>query len=204
MGWAHGDQELFTRDEIATLFDLDAVHRSAAQADPVKLSWLNQQWIKTIPRAALITELLPFLEAAAGHPVPRTVALEQLVELLRERSRDLAEMARLARFLVVEEIAWEEKAAAKHLRPELRPLLAELHDRLAALAEWSPPAIEAVFHAVREQHGGLALGKLAQPVRVAVTGGEVSPPIFDTLAVLGKARSVARIADAVHELRTQH
>jgi glutamyl-tRNA synthetase len=82
-------------------------------------------------------------------------------------------------------------------------MLADLHDRLAALADWSAPAIEAVSHAVREQHDGIALGKIAQPVRVAVTGGEVSPPIFDTLAVLGKARSVARIADAVHELHAR-
>ncbi|HVP28407.1 MAG TPA: glutamate--tRNA ligase [Myxococcota bacterium] len=201
LGWSHGDQEIFSREEIARLFDLDAVHRSAAQADAQKLAWLNQQYIKTLARDELVAALLPFLEQAAGHPVRRNAELDALVELLRERSRSLVEMAQLARFLVVDEIAYDAKAAAKHLRPEIRPALEDLHARLEALEPWSPAGLEASFEEVRAVHGGLAMGKLAQPVRVAITGGEVSPPIFDTLAVLGKTRSLARIAEALHELR---
>lgn len=201
LGWSHGDQEIFSRDDIARLFDLSAVHRSAAQADPQKLAWINQQYVKTTPLDELVAALLPFLEQTAGRPVPRSPELDALIELLRERSRSLVEMAQLARFLVVDEIAYDAKAAAKHLRPEIRPALEDLHGRLATLEPWGPVELEAVFDAVRATHGGLAMGKLAQPVRVALTGGEVSPPIFDTLAVLGKARSMARIAEALRELR---
>jgi len=201
LGWSHGDQEIFSREEIASLFDLDAVHRSAAQADAQKLAWLNQQYIKATPLDELVAALLQFLEQAAGRPVPRSVELDALIELLRERSRSLVEMAQLARFLVVDEIVYDAKAAAKHLRPEIRPALEDLHARLEAVEPWSPAPLEAAFEAARAAHGGLAMGKLAQPVRVAITGGEVSPPIFDTLTVLGKQRSLVRIAEALHELR---
>jgi len=201
LGWSHGDQEIFSRDEIAQLFDLDAVHRSAAQADAQKLAWLNQQYIKATPLDELAAALLPFVEQAAGRPVPRSPEFDALIELLRDRSRNLVEMAQLARFLVVDEIAYDAKAAAKHLRPEIRPALEDLHLRLEDVEPWSPPQLEAAFEAVRAAHGGLAMGKLAQPVRVALTGSDVSPPIFDTLAVLGKPRSLARIAEALRELR---
>jgi glutamyl-tRNA synthetase len=201
IGWSHGDQEIFSRDEIAALFDLDAVHRASAQADPGKLAWLSQHSLKTLPREALFAELQPFLEQAAGHPVERSPGLGRLVELLRERSHTLAEMAALARFFLVQNLSYDEKAAQKHLRKEIEPALAALHDRLAALEEWSVARLEAVFDEVRAAHGDVPLGKLAQPVRVAITGGAVSPPIFDTLEVLGRARSLGRIAEALHYLR---
>jgi glutamyl-tRNA synthetase len=201
IGWSHGDKEIFSAEEIAALFDLSSVQRASAQADPAKLSWLNQHYIKTLPRSALLEAVLPFLERAAGHPVARSSALEQLVELLRERSKTLVEMAQLARFLVVDEIPYDQKAAAKYLRPEILAPLVELHERLAALDEWTATRLETVFHEVRSHHGELAMGKLAQPVRVAITGGDVSPPIFDTLSVLGKARSLARISEAIHTIR---
>ncbi len=201
IGWSHGDQEIFSRDEIAALFDLDAVHRASARADAAKLSFLSQHFLKTLPREALFAELQPFLDAAAGHPVPRSPALERLVDLLRERSHTLAEMASLAHFFLVDNVAYDEKAAQKHLRREIEPALAALHDRLAAPGEWSAARIEAAFEAVRSAHGDLPLGKLAQPVRVAITGGVVSPPIFDTLEVLGPQRSLGRIAEALHFIR---
>ena len=201
MGWSHGDQEVFSREEIRALFDLDKVHRSAAQADAGKLAWLNQHWIKALPLPELMAALLPFLSAAAERVVEPTPALERLVELLRERSKTLVEMAALARFLVSDRIAYEAKAAEKHLRREIAPLLVDLHERLLALADWSEPALERVFEEVRARHGDLPMGKLAQPVRVAITGGAVSPGIYETLAVLGRERSVGRIAEAIHYLR---
>jgi glutamyl-tRNA synthetase len=201
LGWSHGDQEVFTLDEIRALFSLEHVHRSPAQADTNKLSWLNQHWIKTLPRPELIAALLPFLAAAAGHDVKVTPELEKLVDLLRERSKTLVEMAQLAKFLVSDRIQYDEKAADKHLKKEAEPLLADLHQRLAALEDWREPALEAVFEQVRARHGDVAMGKLAQPVRVAVTGGAVSPPIYETLAVLGKPRTVGRLAEAIHTLR---
>jgi len=201
IGWSHGDQEIFSRDEIRELFDLEKVHRSAAQADAGKLAWLNQHWIKALPLPELLHALLPFLSAAAEHEVEATPELERLVELLRERSKTLVEMAALARFLVVDRIVYGPKAADKHLKREIAPMLQELHERLTALPDWSEPALERVFEEVRARHGDLPMGKLAQPVRVAVTGGAVSPGIYETLAVLGKPRSVGRIAEAIHFLR---
>ena len=201
IGWSHGDQEIFSREEIASLFDLASVQRASAHADPAKLSWLNQHYIKSLSGSDLLAALLPFLEQAAGHPVTSSPALEKLVELLRERSKTLVEMAHLARFLVVDEIAYDQRTAAKHLRPEILSPLADLHDRLAELEEWTSQRLETVFQEVRSRHGELPMGKLAQPVRVAITGGDVSPPIFDTLAVLGKPRSLARIAEAIHTIR---
>ena len=110
-------------------------------------------------------------------------------------------MAALARFLVTDRIAYEAKAAEKHLKREIEPMLVDLHEQLLALADWSEPALERVFEEVRARHGSPPMGKLAQPVRVAITGGAVSPGIFETLAVLGKPRSVGRIAEAIHYLR---
>jgi glutamyl-tRNA synthetase len=198
MGWSHGDQEIFRLDEIASLFGLEPVGRSGARADPDKLLHLNQHYIKTLPTGVVLERLRPFLEAASGHPVPPAPQLERLVDLHRERAKTLVEMARLSLFLVTEKIPYDEKAAKKHLRKEIAPALSDLHDRLTALDDWSEEALARVFEATRGAQGGIAMGKLAQPVRVAVTGGAVSPGIFETLTVLGKKRSVNRIAEAIH------
>jgi glutamyl-tRNA synthetase len=197
LGWSHGDQEIFSREEICALFGLDAVHRSSARVDTEKFLWLNQHYIKELPREELIRDLLPFLERETDAKVDVTPGLERLVDLLRERSKTLVEMARQARFLICDEITYDEKAARKHMKPAIRPVLGDLHDALAGLDEWSEASIEAVFDRVRAAHDDLAMGKIAQPVRVAVTGSAVSPGIFETLAALGQERSVSRIAAAV-------
>jgi glutamyl-tRNA synthetase len=197
LGWSHGDQEIFSRREICALFDLDAVHRSSAQVDTGKLLWLNQHYLKELPRDELIRDLLPFLERETDGKVDVTPGLERLTDLLRERSKTLVEMAQQARFLICDEITYDEKAARKYLKPAIRPVLEDLREALAGLDEWSEASIEAVFDRVRAAHDDLAMGKLAQPVRVAVTGGPVSPGIYETLAVLGKRPSVSRIAAAI-------
>jgi glutamyl-tRNA synthetase len=197
MGWSHGNQEIFSLDEIAALFGLDPVGRASARADPDKLSHLNQHYIKTLSTGALVERLQPFLEAASGHTVSPTPQLERLVDLHRERAKTLADMARLSVFLVTERVAYDEKAVKKHRGKGIAPVLSDLHDRLKRLEEWSEEALARAFEAAREAGGGIAMGKLAQPVRVAVTGGAVSPGIFETLMVLGKKRSVERIAEAI-------
>jgi glutamyl-tRNA synthetase len=201
LGWSHGDQEIFTRAELVTLFGLEQVGRSAAVFDPEKLEWVNAQWLKATPPATLADALPPLLEAR-GLPVPDDRAwLARVVATLQERSRTLAELAEGARFYLREEVDLDPKAAAKHLDDAVRPALVELADRLAALPAWTAGTIEAAFHAVVEGHQ-LKLGKLAQPVRVAVTGGTVSPGIFEVLDVLGRERSLARLAAAVAHIDT--
>jgi glutamyl-tRNA synthetase len=198
VGWSHGDQEIFSRDEIIRHFDLDAVGRASAQADPDKLLWLNQHYIKAKPMKELLEALTPHLtQLLQGQPASRPPGLEDLIDLNRERSKTLADMARLSSWLVTDSIEYQEKAARKHLKVESLPTLRALHDRMRGLEPWSPRQLESLFGTVAAEVGGVAMGKLAQPVRVAVTGGTVSPGIFETLAALGKERSLQRIEDAI-------
>ncbi len=197
IGWSHGDQEIFSSDEICSLFDLDAVNRSAAQADGDKLLWLNQHYLKELPASELAEKLAPFLAAEVGREVPVTAELAELAELQRERGKTLSEMAQLSRWFVVDEVDFDPKAVAKHLKPGIEPALRALLEGFAKLESWSRDAIEAVFLEVLSACGDLKMGKLAQPVRVAVTGGSVSPGIFETLEVLGQSRSLARMARAL-------
>jgi len=215
VGWSHGDQEIFSRDEIIRYFDLDAVGRASAQADPDKLLWLNQHYIKAKPMEELLEALTPHLtqqlqqqrhpqlhqqpqSRPEGQPIPHPPGLEDLIDLNRERSKTLADMARLSSWFVTDSIEYEEKAARKHLKVESLPGLRALHERMRALEPWSPDPLERLFGAVAAEVGGVAMGKLAQPVRVAVTGGTVSPGIFETLAALGKERSLQRLEAAIH------
>ena len=197
LGWSHGDQEIFSAEEIVALFDLREVGRSAAQVDEGKLQWLSQHWLKSLPRERLLDAAAPFLAEVAGGPVPATPELELLVDLLRERSHTLRELAERARFFLVEALAFDDAAVRKHLTPQAAAPLAALRERLAGVSDWSEPALEKEFEAVRAFHGDLPLGKLAQPVRVAVTGGAASPPIFETLRVLGKERTLRRLGAAL-------
>ena len=201
IGWSHGDQEVFSRDEMCSLFDLAAVQRAAGQADPGKLDWLNQHYLKELPRDRLVRELLPFL-AAAGTPLEPSAELGAVADLLRERSKTLAEMAQRAHFFAVADAAlgYEADAVRKHWKAAVVPAVKDLTDALSRASAWDVAAIEAAFEAVRARHEGLALGKLAQPVRVAVTGSAASPGIFETLALLGRERSVARLTRALSEL----
>ena len=214
VGWSHGDQEIFSRDEIIRYFDLDAVGRASAQADPDKLLWLNQHYIKAMPMEELLEALTPHLTQQLAErqslqqspqrppqepsqPIPRPPGLEDLIDLNRERSKTLADMARLSSWFVTDSVEYEEKAARKNLKVESLPRLRALHERMRELEPWSPGQLESLFGAVAAEVGGVAMGKLAQPVRVAVTGGTVSPGIFETLAALGKERSLQRIEDAI-------
>ena len=198
LGWSHGDEEIFSLGDIAKLFDLDHVGRSASQADEAKLAWLGQHWLKSLPMDDLVGRVAPFIAEVAGEAVDDTPALRALLELLRERSHTLAEMAAQTRWLVCREIEIDEKAAAKHLRPVVLDLLRDLRGRLDDVpdARWNEASLEPCFEATVAAHD-VKMGKLAQPVRVAVTGGPNSPGIYETLAVLGRALTLARLDRAI-------
>ncbi len=196
LGWAHGDQEIFTREELVRYFSLEHVGKAAAVFNAEKLQWLNFQYLKATPADRLAELVCPFLQQL-GLPVPSDRAwLARAVETLRERAKTLRELAELLRFYVVDDVHPAPKAAAQHLKPEVAPALAELGKRLETLQTWNPTTIERAFQATMEAHH-LALGKLAQPVRVAVTGGTVSPGIFEVLDVLGRDRTIARLRAAL-------
>lgn len=201
LGWSHGDQEIFSAAEIVEHFDLAHVGRSGAQADLAKLAWLNQHYIKARPSEALFTAAKPFLDSIAGRAVVRDTRLDRLLDLLRERSTQLVEMAEKARFALVEEPEIEPDAANKHLRPGVLDALEKLADALAGLDEWSMATIESAFEQACKAAGDLKLGKLAQPVRVAVTGTTASPGIYETVEVVGRERVVARLRKAADFIR---
>jgi glutamyl-tRNA synthetase len=196
LGWGHGDLEIFDRDELVELFSLEGVGRAPSQVHEDKLLWISQQYLKALPMPQLIRYAQPFLNAAAGGEVEVDAGLEQLLDLLRERSHTLAEMAEKASFYFAEEIELEGKAARKQLRPAIAAALGELRDALEAVEEWGEGPLERAFHQVVERHD-LKLGQLAQPTRVAIVGGTASPGIFETLQLLGRDRSLKRIEGAL-------
>ena len=201
LGWSQGDNEIFTLEDIGRVFSLEGVGRSPAQADIAKLDWLNQHYIKSLTSDDLFERVRPHLERVAGGPVEDSPSLRRLLDLLRERSSTLVEMAELARWQLQDELEYDEKAVKKHLRPVALPLLESLLTAMQALPEWNETALATVFDEVAEAQGGIKLGKLAQPVRVAVTGGPNSPGIFETLEVLGRETSVRRIEQGIAIVR---
>lgn len=196
LGWSHGDQEIFSRDEILGSFDLDAVGRAGARADPDKLVWLNHHYIQTIPSDELLRLLDPFLAASLGAPVEPSEALTALVELNRQRGKTLVELATHTRWLLKDPVAYDEKAARKLLKPAAAELLRDLGRRLQALDDWRQEDLQNAFEALCADRGDLKMGKVAQPVRVALTGGTISPGIYETLEVVGRDRTLARLEAA--------
>src|SRR3989442_300877 len=195
LGWSHGDQELFRREELIAHFTLENVGKSAGIFNPEKLEWVNFQYMKATPAPALAELVAPFLERA-GLPVPADRAwLARVAETLRERAKTWVELAEFCRFYLLDTITPDPKAAATHLTPAIAPALADLCQRLTALPRWDAAAIEGAFQATLAAHG-LKLGALAQPLRVAVTGGTVSPGIYEVLGVLGRERTIARLRAA--------
>jgi glutamyl-tRNA synthetase len=192
LGWSHGDQEIFTREEMIAAFDIADVNRAASAFNPEKLLWLNQQHLMRAEPAAVVRYLRPHL-SRIGIECNDEVFLCNLVLAQRERVKTLKEMASASRYFFGESVALDEKAAAKHLTPEARALLAALHERLVTLLEWSRAAVHSALEGLAAEHA-VGLGKIAQPLRVAVTGGTISPPIDLTLELLGRDRSLARLA----------
>jgi len=195
LGWSHGDQEIFTLDEMVKLFDLSAVSRSAASFDPKKLLWVNQQHMLEAGAerlAPLLREQLERrqLDPAGGPP------LEQVVMALRERSQTLGEMAERARCYFADYEDFDAAAAKAHLTAASRPVLLDLRERLAGLEDWTEASGQAGVEATASTLG-IKLGKVAQPLRVAVTGQAASPGIGTTLVLVGKNRTLQRIDRAI-------
>jgi len=195
LGWSHGDQEVFSREEMIAAFDIKDVNKAASAFNPEKLLWLNQQHLMRAPVSVLAPALRAHL-AALGVLVTDDRLLEGVVNAQRERARTLQDMAQNSLFFFRDFEAFDDKAARKHLTAEAVPLLAALVEGFSALPEWNAGAIHEVINAVALRQG-LALGKVAQPLRVAVTGGAVSPPIDITVALLGLEKVRARIKRAL-------
>ncbi len=194
LGWSHGDQEVFSIEEMVRLFDIADVNKSASAFNFEKLSWLNQQHMMRVAPGRIVPILRWHLDRD-GVRVNDDAQLEQIVLSQRERAKTVAEMAANSRFFFKTPAAYDEKAVRKHVTTEIAALLGTLVDQLSALNDWSAPSIHALIEALAVSHG-LSLGKVAQPVRLAVCGGTISPPIDATLSILGQAESIARLRHA--------
>jgi len=195
LGWSHGDQEIFTLDEMVELFDIADINHSASALNSGKLLWLNQHYMKTLDPAHVAHHLsyhfgVRDIDPSSG---PDPVAV---VAAFCERTKTLVEMADNATFLYRDFDEYDPKAASKNLKPAVAEPLKALRDRLAELPAWDDEPIHEAVIATAEAHE-LKLGKVAQPLRVAVTGAGVSPPIDMTLRLLGRERTLARIDRAL-------
>jgi glutamyl-tRNA synthetase len=201
LGWSHGDQEIFSTQEMIDLFDLPAIGRSAARFDFAKLENLNGHYIRHSDDRALASAFEDVLNYIPnGSTIQNKLnetsraQLLQAMPGLKERAKTLVELVDSANYIFAERpLAVEGKAAAL-LVPETRHLIAKLKDTLAGVSPWSAETTEAAVRSFAEQHQ-LKLGAIAQPLRVALTGRTTSPGIFDVLAVLGQAECLARLAD---------
>jgi glutamyl-tRNA synthetase len=194
LGWSHGDQEIFTIEEMVSLFDIADVNKSASAFNFEKLAWLNQQHMMRAPAARIVPLLRWHLERE-GVQTGNDDQLEQIVMVQRERAKTVREMALNSLFFFRAPITYDEKAVRKHITAEVVTLLPQAVQELTQLQDWSATAIHQLISSFAVAKG-ISLGKLAQPIRLAVCGGTVSPPIDATLAILGKSEALPRLARA--------
>ncbi|WP_303721624.1 glutamate--tRNA ligase [Malonomonas rubra] len=198
LGWSFGDEEIFSMDDLIEKFSIENVGRSAGVFNPEKLLWLNSHYIKTGDAVRLAELLKPFL-ASKGISTEDGPNLVAAVKSLQERASTLIEMAEGAAFYFVDSVSYEEKAQSKFLRPEQKPVFETLLAELEKCPEFIEDQLESAFAKIMEVTE-LKFGKIAQPLRVALTGGTASPSIYEVLQVLGKDRSLSRIKQAIDSL----
>jgi glutamyl-tRNA synthetase len=201
LGWSHGDQEIFSKQEMIEYFDFASCGKSAGIFNAEKLLWLNFHYLKERPLAQLAQEVKPFI-AKRGWKVPSDDAwLQKMVATLRERAKTLVELVDFASFYLNDEITIDAKAAAKFLKPEIAEPLKQLTAEIESLdGDFSEQSVQTRFESVLARFN-MKLGQLAQPVRVALTGGTVSPGIYEVIAVLGRERTVRRLRAAAEKVR---
>ncbi len=198
LGWAHGDQEVFTREELIQFFDLRQIGATPSIFDRIKLEWLNQVWMKKLAedpsdRKRLAESLLRHLQGA-GIENPRMLLVEAAVVNLATRANTLAEIVPKARFYFEDPAGYDPTAAGKLLTPALGPRLDRLLARLAGLEPWTEAELEGVCRQLAGELG-VKLVDLAQPIRLALTGETASPPIFGIMAALGPETTLRRLRE---------
>jgi len=199
LGWSHGDQEIFSVQEMVEHFDFKHVQSSAAVFNPEKLKWVNAQYIRTSEPKRVADALKPFLtnagyDEAAMARIPG--GIEALIPPLRERSETLLDFVDGAAPFLAESMPMDEAAATKHLTPAIAPSLKEFADLIETEADFSKETLEHALQGLIDRQG-LKMGKVAQPLRVALTGRTVSPGIYEVMGLLGKDRTIQRIRAGV-------
>jgi len=203
LGWSHGDQEVFTRQELIEKFSWKNVQASAAVFNPDKLLWMNAEYIKTSPPGEVAQALVPLLEQGGLKDEVAGVSaqwLTQLVVLVKERAKTLLEMVEWVKPYFGQAVTFEEEAAKKFLTPVIAPVLQKLLSRFEALSNFSKQTWEESFKSLVEEEG-LKMGQLAQPVRVALTGRTASPGLFEVMEVLGRDRTLLRLRQGIERAK---
>jgi glutamyl-tRNA synthetase len=195
VGWSYGDQEKFTIEELIEKFSLEHVGKSAGIFNTEKLQDLNAKYIRESETPALTKELIPFLERLGCEDLDEAM-VSQAVETLKSRSQTLVEMANSSLFYFQEKITYEEKGDRKFLKETILETMAEARNLIENAEDFSQKGLEKVFSDFLEEKK-IKLGKIAQPLRVALTGKTVSPGLFEVMEVLGKRRVLDRLNDAV-------
>lgn len=203
LGWSpDGETTIFTREEAVRAFDLEDVSRNPAAFDPAKLDWMNGEYIRALDPGDFSRMVRPWVETAVGHQLgaDEWQRFEEIASLIQERTKLLPEAGEQAVFLftdieVYDEDSWKKVMTKDHV-PEV---LERGHDKLASLDIWEPEGIESALREIPDEIG-IGAGKTFQPLRVAVTGSSVSPPLFESMAALGRDSTLERIARARQEL----
>lgn len=205
LGWSHGDQEVFTRKELINLFSIDNVGTSPAVYNQEKLLWLNHQHIMKTETDELIEAVTPFL-AKSGFTGDAISAyrerLSKAIPHLKERSKTLIELAASLRYIISDEIIFDDKAKNKFLKPQIKNPLIRINEKIKAMETFDHDSIEAAFKETTEEFG-IKLKDIAQPVRVALTGGTTSPGIYDLIEILGSATASTRISTAISIIKEE-
>ena len=200
LAWSYGDQEIFSHRELIEKFTLENVGKSAGVFNPEKFLWVNFHYLKSRPLSQLTEEIVPYIQAK-GYAVPQDRKwLEKVIATLQERAKTLTELVEAAHYYLSDEIRLDEKAAKKFLTPDTVVPMESLIQKLSALTQFNEASVERAFTSTLNEHE-LQMGQLAQPVRVALTGGTVSPGIHDVIAVLGKERTLQRLQKALEYIQ---
>ena len=196
LGWAHGDQEIFSREEMIELFSLDAIGQSASAFNTDKLIWLNQHYIKTLP-ATEVAEHAQWHFDTLNIDTSAGPALEEVIKVQADRVKTLKELAEISQYFYQDFSEFDANAAKKHLRPVAKEALAKVKENLLSLTDWQPEAIQAAINTTAEQLD-VGMGKVGMPLRVAATGSGNSPSLDVTLALLSKEKIAERIDMALN------
>lgn len=200
LGWAHGDQEIFTREELIEKFDLPAVGRSPSVFDMDKLTWLNGHYLKTLPEDEIADRLMPFLEKI-GIKTERDSRLVRIVVSLRERAKTLKEMAQMAEYFFRDDHAVDDAARAKFLTPATKPILEDFASALNGISSMDDEeSLKGTLEGLTKKYNAKPVAVI-QPIRVALCGKTVSPGIFEVIAILGKESVERRIKRAIESIQ---
>ena len=203
LGWSYGDQEIFSREELVKYFSFDRVGKSAAVFNPEKLLWLNAEYMKSTPPENLVELVMPFLikdGVVKEGREPDASWLARAITTLVERSNTLVELASKLRYYILDEVEFDEKARDKFLKPSAKPVLEGIRAGLEVIEAFDEASIEGVFNSVMEANE-VKLGKVAQPVRVALTGGTESPGIHELVSAMGRERVLKKLSRAIETIQ---